>query len=226
MEIQTTQVSQNYQNNVTSESATKVDKIFENMINEDGNLNVFIDESELKDLSYEEAKELREKLEENGYLEESKNGDQRISFGSALLQVTNFSNDDDFNKTLFETMKTKEYPGLYFDEIKHNIEYEAGNRQFPWPTISLDEAQGNYTPFSNEQYKNLDIQQFLTNIIEIYQELLLKLPSYLDREETQETLDNYKELQKNYQEKQDEKKAILENLTKNNKQNPLINITE
>ncbi len=226
MEIQTTQVSQNYQNNVTSKSTTKVDKVFENMINEDGSLKISLNETELKKLSYEEAKELREKLEENGYLKKDNNENQLYSVGNTLLSVINFTNDDDFNKTLFETMKTKENPGLYLDEVKHNIEYEGGNRQFPWPTISLDEAQGNYTPFSNEQYKNLDIQQFLTNIIETYQELLLKLPSYLDREETQETLDNYKELQKNYQEKQDEKKAILENLTKNNKQNPLINIIE
>jgi len=224
MEINTTQVSPTYQSELKSESSAKVNDVFENIINEEGNLNVFIDESELKDLSYEEAKKLREKLEENGYLEESKNGDQRISFGSSLLQVTNFSNDDDFNKTLFETMKTKEYPGLYFDEIKHNIEYEAGNRQFPYPTISLDEAQGNYTPFSNDDYKNLDVEEFLENIIETYTEMLLNLPSYLDREETEETLNNYKELQKDYQEKQDEKKALLENLTKNNKENPLLNI--
>ena len=67
MEIQTTQVSQNYQNNVTSESTTKVDKVFENMINEDGSLKISLNETELKKLSYEEAKELREKLEENGY---------------------------------------------------------------------------------------------------------------------------------------------------------------
>ncbi|XPV70631.1 MAG: hypothetical protein ACNI25_08590 [Halarcobacter sp.] len=224
MVINTTQVSPNYQSDLKSESSAKVNDLFENIINKEGNLNVFIDESELKDLSYEEAKELRKKLEENSYLEESKNGDQRISFGSALLQVTNFSNDDDFNKTLFETMKTKEYPGLYFDEIKHNIEYEAGNRQFPWPTISVDEAQGNYTSLSNDDYKNLDIEKFLENIIETYTEMLLNLPSYLDREETEETLNNYKELQKDYQEKKDEKNALLENLTKNNKENPLLNI--
>jgi len=225
MEINTTQVSPNYTSELKSESSTKVNDVFENMINEDGHLAMDLEESELRDLSYEEAKELKLKLEENGYFDAIHNDTSGLmTIGNSLLKVTDLTNDDDFNKALFETMQTKEHPGLYFDEIKHNIDYSLGNRQFPWPTISVDEAQGDYLPLTGDEYKNLDVQKFLSTIIQTYQEMLLKLPGYLDREETEETLNNYKELQKSYQEKKDEKNALLENLTKNNKENPLLNI--
>lgn len=225
MEINTTQVSPTYQSELQTESSAKVNDVFENMIHEDGNLAMDLEESELRNLSYEEAKELKLKLEENGYFDEIHNDTSGLmTIGNSLLKVTSLTNDEEFNKALFETMKTKEHPGLYFDEIKHNIEYSQGNRDFPWPSISVDEVQGYREPLTGDEYKNLDVQSFLSSIIKTYQELLLNLPSHLDEEETEETLNNYIELQKSYQEKKDEKNALLESLTKNNKENPLLNI--
>ena len=172
-------------------------------------------ETELKKLSYEEAKELNIKLEKNGYFGEVNNDSIGImTIGNTLLKVTSLTNDDDFNKVLFEEMKTKKHPAFFFDQIKHDIEYTKGNRDFPSGTISLNEAQGNYSPLSSYEYKNLDIQKFLINIIAVFDKMLSNLPYYRDREETEESLNTYKELQKKYHKKVDEKNAILESLTK------------
>lgn len=225
MEIQSTQISQSYQSDIKKENSTKVEDLFKNMINENGFLNMSSNEAELKKLSYEEAKELRVKLEDNGYLKKAdKNGNQLISFGSALLQVTDLTNDDSFNKTLFETMKSKDNPGLYLDEIKHNMGYTQGNMEFTFESISVAEAQGSFSPLTSKEIKNINVEKFLQDIIDTYEELLLKLPSYLDREEIQQSLNDYRQLQKDYQEKQNEKNVVLENLTKNHRENPLINI--
>lgn len=224
MEIQTSLVSQNYQTNLKKANSTNVEDTFKNIIGEDGTLNISFDESELRNLSYEEAKALRVKLEESGHLQATDaNGNQLATFGSSLLQVTNLTNDDSFNKAMFETMKNSEEPGLMLMELKHNMEYSQGKRAHPWPTLSLDEVQGNMTQLTPEEFRNIDVKKFLDEIIKTYEELLLNLPHYLDKNETEETLNGYKELKEKYQKELDEKSAILESYTKNNKENPFIN---
>jgi len=225
MEIQATTTSQNYATTTTqkADSSNKEEK-FSKFISEDGILNISFDEKELKELTYEEAKELRAYLEEAGYLKDvDSNGNQLATFGSGLLQITDLTNDDSFNKTMFETMKTKSEPGLFLMEVRHNMEYSQGRREHPWPTISVNEAQGNFSPMSAEEFKNIDVQKFLDDIIKTYEELLFNLPYYLDREETEKTLQGYKELKEEYQKELDEKNAMLESYTKNTKENPLLN---
>lgn len=224
MEIKTSQVSQNYLNNVEVEKSSNVEKAFSDFINENGYLKSSLEETELKKLSYEEAKELRIKLEENGYSKQvSYNTNQISSIGNTLLMVTDFTNDDKFNKALFETMKTKEFPGLYLDEVKHNMEYTQGRRKFPYPTITLEESRGEFSPLNSYEIKNMDIEDFLKDIIKTYENLLSELPYFLDKEETEKTLNDYKELQKEYHNKKDEETVILNNLITNNKINPLLN---
>jgi len=226
MEIQATTISQSYTTNATTKTdSSKVEEKFSKFISEDGTLNISFDEKELKELSYEEAKELRAYLKEAGHLKDvDSNGNQLSTFGSGLLQVTDLTNDDTFNKTMFETMKTKKEPGFFLMEVRHNMEYSQGRREHPWPTISLDEAQGNFSPMTPEEFKQINVQEFLDDIIKTYEELLFNLPYYLDREETEKTLQGYKELQKNYQKELNEKNATLESYTKNTKENPLLSM--
>lgn len=222
MEIQANSITQSYQTNTVSKA--RVDELYSDFMGEDDQLHVSFHEEELKKLTYEEAKALREKLETNGHFKDiDESGNERSSFGSGLLQVTGLTNDDSFNKAMFETMKTKESPGFYLMELRHNMEYTQGKRAHPWPTISVEEAQGKMHRLTPQELKEIDVQEFLNDIIKTYEELLLNLPYYLDREETENTLNGYKELQENYQKEQNEKNAILESYTKNTKENPLLN---
>lgn len=223
MEIQASYQTQNYQNTVQAKESSKTQEQFSKFINKDGTLNISLDERELKELSYEEIKELRKYLQEAGVLKDTDaNGNSIGGLGSSLLHITDLTNDESFNKTMFETMKTKDEPGLFFMEMKHNMEYAQGRRAHPWPTISLDEAQGNFSPMSAEEFKTIDVKKFLNEIIKAYEELLFNLPYYLDRKETEETLQGYKDLQESYQKELDEKNSILESYTKNNKENRLL----
>ncbi|MDY0320213.1 MAG: hypothetical protein RBR23_00640 [Arcobacteraceae bacterium] len=190
-------------------------KSFDKLITDETNFN--LQESNLRTLDFQELKEIKLELEKSNKL---------YSLGldfnaSSLLEATTLTNDVNFNKSLVETMQTKESPFFYLMETKHNMEYSEGRREYPWPTLSVEEAQGNYSPLTNEEIKNINIAKFLETIISAYEELLSNLPHYYDREETKQSLEDLKEIKQNYQKLQDEQNSLLDSFIKNNRPNPL-----
>lgn len=204
-------------NNISLENGIKNDtnKSFDKLITDETNFN--FQESNLRTLDFQELKELKLELEKSNKLYSS-----GLDFNSlSLLEATTLTNDINFNKSLVETMQKKESPFLYMMETKHNMEYSEGRREYPWPTLSVEEAQGNYSPLTNEEIKKINIDKFLETIISEYEKLLSNLPHYYDREETKQSLEDLKEIKQNYQKIQNEQKSLLDSFTKNNRPNPL-----
>jgi hypothetical protein len=223
MLVKNTLPSQSYSNDTKHENSPNVEKLFHSLINEEGDFDISFDEEELKNLTYQEAKELKIKLEDNGYLKNLDTETEGLSpMGAGLLKVITFTYDDEFNKSLFETMKTKENPNVFLDQMIHNIEYTKGNREFPAPNITLEEMQGEYTALSPNEIKAIDINDFLKQIIQAYEKLLTKLPEEYDKEETEESLKDLKTLQNEYKTIDNEKSALLSTMMKVNRPNPLL----
>lgn len=231
MEVQATQILQNYKPDLKSEKLNTVEKVFNNLIQEDINnekksakgpysvkIGRDISEQELKKLSYEEVKELKSKLDEMNYFDKTnENGPDFLDYaGIGLLSVVDFTNDDNFNKTLFETMKNKDEPGLFLAEIKHNMEYSKGLKEYPFGASM--EGDSNMT---TNQIKNINVNEFLENAIVLYKKALSLLPPFLDRERTEQSLEDLKNLKENYEKRKKENNIILENITRNNKPNIL-----
>jgi len=223
MLVKNTLPSQSYSSDTKHENSSNVDKLFHSLIDEDGDFDINFDEEELKNLTFQEAKELKIKLEDNGYLKNLDSDTEGLSpVGAGLLKVITFTYDEEFNKSLFETMKTKESPKLFLDQMIHNIEFTKGNREFPWPNITLDEMQGEYTALSQNEIKALDINEFLHQIIPAYEKLLTKLPSEYDKDEVEQSLKDLKDLQNDYKTIDNEKSALLSTMMKVNRPNPLL----
>jgi len=216
--------SQNYSSDTKHENSSNVEKLFQSLIDEDGDFDITFDEEELKKLTFQEVKELKHKLEDNGYLQnvDTQSGDLSPIESSGLLQVVSYTYDEEFNKSLFETMKEKENPKLFLDEITHNIEYTQGNREFPWPNVSLDEMQGEYTALESNEIKATDVNDFLKQIIPAYEKLLTNLPDEYDKEDTEESLKSLKDLKEDYKTIDNEKNVLLSSLMKVNRPNPLL----
>ena len=144
---------------------------------ENGFITGDFEERKFKHLSFEEAKALQLKLEKDGYFNKGDEDIANIAFaniGASLLQATTYTNDDEFNKALFETMKTKEHPMNYLNEINHNLEYSQGRRKFPYPTIYIGEVQGltnygfTYKKMSKDEISNINISEFIKFMINTY----------------------------------------------------------
>ena len=225
MQIKNTLLSQNYSSDNKQQSSQNVEKLFHSLINDEGDFNISFDEEELKNLTFQEAKELKIKLEDNGYL---KDLDDDINHGisensSGLLKVVTFTYDEEFNQSLFETMKHKETPKLFLEEMIHNIEYTQGKREHLWPTISLEESQGEYTPLHENEIKSIDIEDFLNKTIASYEKLLTTVSTNYDKDETEQSLKDLKEIQSGYKTQDNEKNALLSSMMRVTRPNPLLN---
>jgi len=219
--------SQSYSSDTKHENSSNVEKLFQSLIDEDGDFDLSFDEESLKNLTFQEAKELKIKLEDNGYLQNFDNDVEGLSpTASGLLQVVTFTYDEEFNKSLFESMKSKENPKKFLEEMVHNIEFTQGNREFPWPNITLDELQGDYVALEKSEIKSTNITSFLQQIIPAYEKLLSKLPEDYNEEEVEQSLKDLKELQKDYKTVDSEKNALLSTMMKVTRPNPLLGITE
>ncbi|WP_072681832.1 hypothetical protein [Arcobacter sp. LA11] len=180
-------------------------------------------ESEYKKLTFEEAKELQLQREKEGAFKtkETEGYDLMFGeFGTSLLQVTTLTNDEAFNKAAFETMKKKEIPAMYLTELKNNMDYHAGRRKNPHGSLDVSEVYGNSSSLSRNEMNQIDLDAFLENIINTYVQLLSNLPSYLNRDDTKQSLDDLKEIQENYQENKNDNKTVVEQIVGSNNINP------
>jgi hypothetical protein len=224
VQIKTALLSQNYSRDAKQQESSNVEKLFHSLINEEGDFDLSFDEEELKKLTFNEAKELKIKLEVNGYLQNLDNEVVESSsfLGSGLLKVINLTYEEEFNKSLFEKMQTKKEPDLFLEEMKHNMEYSEGRRDNPWPNTSEKEFQGDFFALTADEIKTLDIEKYLENTIESYSKLLSKMPTDFVKEELEQSLNDFKELQEGYKTKDNEKSALLSSMMRVNRPNPLL----
>lgn len=204
---------------------------FDTLIGED--FTAFLDDlsSRISTMSYEELKQYQPQIDAH-YQSTNLMNETDINVGYSTnpfypwVGIVGLTNDEEFNKTLFDTVKSKTPTegALHMDMIIHNMEYTEGRRMFPWPTLYVEEALGNYSPLTKDEMKQLDVQKFLSQMIDDYKQLLLNLPHYYKRDEVEEHLQSFEQLQNSYQSKLDEKNSILAQLLKNNKPNPLTTI--
>jgi hypothetical protein len=184
-----------------------------------------LSESEYKKLTYEEAKALQLEREKEGkYVTKDTPGYSLGfgEFGSALLQVTTLTDDEAFNKAAFETMKQKDIPAMYLTELKNNMDYDAGRRKHPHGAIDVSELYGNPYALSRSEMNQIDLDAFLQNMINTYTQLLSSLPSYLNPDETQQSLDDLTQIQQNYNKnKEEQNRALEQQMSKGSNINPL-----
>lgn len=224
MLVKNTLPSQSYSSDTKHEhSSSNVEKLFHSLINDDEEFNISFDEEELKNLSFEEAKELKIKLEDNGYLQNLDSEIEGLSpSGSGLLKVVTFTYDEEFNKSLFETMKQKDNPKQFLDEMIHNIEYTKGNREYLWPNVSEDEILGEYVSLDTRAIKMIDVQEFLGSTIAAYEKLLSTKSENYETDEIEQSLKDLKTIQNGYKTIDNEKSALLSSMMRVSRPNPLL----
>jgi len=144
---------------------------------------------------------------------------------TAYLMSSSFSNDESLNSAMYETLKDKSFGEqlVFITEIESNMADEYNNMNivasFVMPSYG-EESLHSQNTLTQEEKKTIDIDSFISKMIETFTEDFDKSKN----EQYQSIINGYSTLQKNYQKIIDEKNALLENLTKNNKENPLLNI--
>ena len=186
----------------------------------------FLEEAEKKisTLSYEEAKQYKPKID--NYFKQLGLGDnaplsKMLSMSSPWINTIGLTNDESFNKALFDNVKTKEATDgwLYMSDTIHNMEYAVGIKKYPAGALSIEEAQGNAPFLSRNDAKQIDIANFFDKVLEGYR-YWAKIYQGIE-EQTNKIIAGIKDLKEDYQKNLDENKALLEQLTKNTKPNPL-----
>jgi len=144
---------------------------------------------------------------------------------TAYLMSSNFSNDENLNSAMYETLKDKPFMEQlgFIIEIESNMADEYNNMNiiasFVMPSYG-EESLHSQNTLTQEEKKTIDIDSFISKMIETFTEDFDESKN----EQYQSIINGYSSLQKNYQKIMDEKNVLLENLTKNNKENPLLNI--
>ena len=144
---------------------------------------------------------------------------------TAYLMSSSFSNDESLNSAMYETLKDKSFGEqlVFITEIESNMADEYNNMNivasFVMPSYG-EESLHSQNTLTQEEKKTIDIDSFISKMIETFTEDFDESKN----EQYQSIINGYSTLQKNYQKIIDEKNALLENLTKNNKENPLLNI--
>lgn len=199
-----------------TQSTNKTEELFKSLRLND------LGETDLKKLTYEEAKAIQQYREKEG-LESPKGeanfGGHRVA-GDSLLQITTFTDDDAFNKAAFNKMKEKEFPSMYLNEIEHNMNHMQGKREHPFPTLLHDELYGGFSGLTETEIKSIDIELFMEQMISIYTRLL-STGSHVSKDKTEQSLNDMKDIQNDYYKYKEENEALLKEMTKTNSMNPV-----
>ncbi len=223
-----------YTNNPTVTSATKGQSLNEFALNLAPEMYInteLIDEitKNISQLSYEDAKQYKPQIDEffkqKGITDETPLSSM-VFMAFPWITTINLTNDESFNKTLFDTVKTKEDPQtsdgfMFMLKTIHNMEYAVGKKEYPWEIITLDEAYGNSPYLSKGEAKQTDIANFFDKVIRAYKDLLANFPMDNIYEQTVRGLRDLEDLELQYQKNVSENKSLLEQLTRNTKPNPL-----
>ena len=175
-------------------------------------------------MTYEEAKQYKPQIDE--YLKQVGFTDDaplsNLTFSDySWIQTIDLTNDESFNKALFDGVKTLEGTDamLYMSNMIHNMEYSLGIKKYPAGAISIEEAQGN-TPFlSRNGAKQMDTANFFDTVLEGYR-YWAGLYDGIE-EQTQRIINQVKDLKEDYKKNLAENQSILGQFMKNNKPNPL-----
>jgi len=186
-------------------------------------------ETDLKKLTYEEAKAIQLQREKEGLTDRNITTDGSAFGGhgvggDSLLRITTLTEDDAFNKAAFEKMKQKDMPSMYLNEIEHNMNHTLGKRAHPFPTILVDELYGGYSPATKQEIKSIDIELFMEQIINTYTQLLMNGTSHTSKDKTEQSLNDMKDIKDNYYKYKEEKETLLKAMTRTNSVNPVEQI--
>ena len=110
---------------------------------------------------------------------------------------------------------------MYLNEIEHNMNHTLGKRAQPFPTLIVDELYGGFNPATKQEIKSIDLDVFIDQIINTYNQLLLNGTSYTSKDDIKQSLNDMKDIKENYNKYKEENKALLEAMTRDNKPNPL-----
>lgn len=216
---------QNNSSDTKDKNPSNVNKIFDSLLSQNGDdVEITLEESDLKELSFQEVKELKIKLQDSGYLVNlSEDIIKESSFlSSGLLKTITFTYDEEFNKSLFNEMKNKEDSNLFLEEITHNIEHSNGKKEHPWFIYPEDESYENYSPSTTNEIKATNIKEFLDKSIKSYEKLLSDPNNTHDVDEIKQSINNLKNLQKSYISIDNEKSALLSTMMRVSRPNPLL----
>ncbi|MDX9743297.1 MAG: hypothetical protein RBT59_05720 [Arcobacteraceae bacterium] len=222
-EVTTQQVSNTAK--VNSTTLNNFEAIFKpvSATNVDSN---FLEEATKKiaTLSYEEAKQYKSQIDnyfkQLGFPDDAPLS-KMLSMSFPWINTIGLTNDESFNKALFDNVKTKEATDgwLYMSDTIHNMEYAVGIKKYPAGALSIEEAQGDAPFLSRNGAKQIDIANFFDKVLEGYK-YWAKIYQGIE-EQTNKIITGIKDLKEDYQKNLDENKALLEQLTKNTKPNPL-----
>ena len=127
-------------------------------------------------MSYEEAKQYKPQIDE--YLKQTGFTDDAplsnlIFMDFNWIQTIALTNDESFNKALFDGVKTLEGSDamLYMSNMIHNMEYTLGIKKYPAGAISLEEAQGDAPFLSRNGAKQVDTTNFFDTVLDSYRTL-------------------------------------------------------
>lgn len=231
MEINTN--IQTYTNNPTISSTSKTQTLKEFEFNLDQNMYIntdFLDEitKKISTLSYEDAKQYKPQIDEffkqSGITDETPLS-KTVPMSFPWITTINLSNDESFNKALFDKVKMEDphtSDGWFFMlETIHNMEYAVGKKEYPFGIITIEEAYGNSPYLSKGEAKQTDAKNFFDKVISAYKDLLAHFGMDNIYEQTIKALKNVEDLELQYQKNLNDNKALLEQLTRSTKPNPL-----
>ena len=168
----------------------------------------YITEDEIMSLSYEQVKKLKELI-----IEDDENGNpydaSLIRFDyvvSSFMSTSLISTDEDFNKAIFEKLKTlnEEETMRFMCAIPHES-------FFSWVTKNSD----------FEQIKENDMEKYLKDKIRDFKILLDESPTKLASQTYKEVLSWYEDIYKNYSSIKKEREEQVAQIIQNNRPNPL-----
>lgn len=168
----------------------------------------YITKDEILSLSYDEIKKLKNLIVE---FDEKGNPYDASLIGfdyvvSSFMSTSLISTDEDFNKAIFEKLKTlnEEETMRFMCAIPHES-------FFSWVTKNSD----------FEQIKENDMEKYLKDKIRDFKTLLDKSPTKLATQTYKEVLSWYEDIYKNYSSIKKEREEQVAQIIRNNRPNPL-----
>lgn len=204
-----------------------IERLYRSIMDDDS-----ITGKELSELSYDQVKEFNEWLFKslNDVVDgTTENFDKIPAFGAdrganLLVASTQLTSDNTFNKTMFKSMKdmnlSDSEKAHIFSELEKSISQSHNNQNLSLP----------YTAGTIHEYKRPgevytiqgNYNDLLTNLDSIIEKRLEKPIAETFKKQLEFLQENYKLIQTNYNEILTEEKNILNEITKNNRPNILM----
>lgn len=179
----------------------------------------YISEKEILSLSYEEVKKLKELI-----MEEDENGNVydasliRSSYKvSSFMATSLISDNEDFNKAIFEKLKTlkdEKETVLFMAAITGSFAIQS---VVAWDEKIDDEGKS----FGFKKIKENDIEEYLKDKIKYFKDILDDGVSTLASKTYEKVLSWYEDILENYSSIKKEREYKVAQIIRNNRPNPL-----